>query len=86
MKGNVGRAYTHETTFKDVEVRLQTSLNTATSKMIYGCICKAEKELMKLHQYLLELEATEEARENDSNVSEDSDGDGSSSNCDSNHE
>ncbi len=59
-KGEVGRQDDTNTTFQDVEQRLQRSFDNIKSKTIHGCIRTAESELMKLYEYLLQLDAIEE--------------------------
>ncbi|KAG9410994.1 hypothetical protein AC1031_016647 [Aphanomyces cochlioides] len=80
IKGEVGRQYNTETTFQDVESRLEQVFRNITPKIIHGCICAAESELMKLQEHLRAIEAIED--ESDSGESDDGDSCAHESNAD----
>ncbi|KAH9110875.1 hypothetical protein LEN26_013606 [Aphanomyces euteiches] len=62
-KGAVGLRYEQgKTTFKDVLKRLNDAFAALTSHEIYGCISKANRELMKLHQYLMRKDAADDGQ------------------------
>ena len=56
MKGNVGRQYTTTTTFKEVLQRLKYSFDTLQAHTVQGCISKANKNLEKLRQQIVDME------------------------------
>ena len=49
-----------KTTFKDVLTRLQNSFLSLTSEEIYGCIRKADKELINLDKYIRSQDAADD--------------------------
>ena len=56
VKGEVGRQYTTETTFKMVLDRLNLAFENLTSKQINGCVVKSEERLLENYKYIRETE------------------------------
>ncbi|ETV76309.1 hypothetical protein H257_09774 [Aphanomyces astaci] len=75
IKGNVGRQYQDDTTFQDVGQRLDAACANLTSHSIFGCIRKAEYDLLDLHRHVSIID--------DDNYQEDNEvaGDGSDTSC-----
>ena len=56
VKGDVGRQYSTETTFKDVLERLKRAFHTLQSHTVQGCINKSNRKLKELCQQLTHLD------------------------------
>ncbi|KAF0708863.1 hypothetical protein AaE_013064 [Aphanomyces astaci] len=76
IKENVGRQYQDDTTFHDVGQRLDTACASLTSHAIFGCIRKAEHDLLDLHKHVsiidddnYEEECHSDGNESDGSVS-----------------
>jgi hypothetical protein len=80
LKGEVGRQYTTDTSFRQVLERLRTSFNNLKSRTVQGCINKANEHLESLWKGIQKLDELEEDEEDGGDVvvndSEDSDTDG----------
>jgi len=61
VKGQVGRQYTANTSFKAVLKRLRASFAGLTQHAVKCCIHKANENLAKLAQYIHEREAVDDA-------------------------
>ncbi|KAF0728736.1 hypothetical protein Ae201684P_009344 [Aphanomyces euteiches] len=80
VKGEVGRQYSTGTTMDDVRSRLDAAFNGLQSDLIYHCINHTKKRVLQMKEYVLKLEASDEAaneapllNENKSSDEEDSD-------------
>lgn len=56
VKGDVGRQYTTETTFRQVKERLELAFAKLTPHAIQGCINSADVKLERLYQHILEMD------------------------------
>lgn len=65
VKGDVGRQYSTETTFKDVLERLKRAFHTLQSHTVQGCINKSNRKLKELCQQLTHLEDMDDEEEDD---------------------
>ncbi|KAF0684226.1 Aste57867_23780 [Aphanomyces stellatus] len=59
VKGDVGRQYTTETTFKDVFDRLNRAFNQLTPSTIHGCIAASNRRVLDLCSFLDLMDAEE---------------------------
>ncbi|ETV93264.1 hypothetical protein H310_12699 [Aphanomyces invadans] len=50
------RQYDTNTSFKDVEDRLDAAFESLSSKMVHGCILKAEGDLLELHRHICAID------------------------------
>ncbi|ETV74070.1 hypothetical protein H257_11381 [Aphanomyces astaci] len=85
VKGQVGRQYTQDTKFKDVHVRLTQAFAELAAYSIKGCIHKADRQLNKLAEYIMEQQEVDASDSDDDNSNDgnDSNSDSSSSESDS---
>ncbi|EGD82669.1 hypothetical protein PTSG_03330 [Salpingoeca rosetta] len=60
VKGDVGRQYNYDTTFKDVRQRLDEAFATLTPKTVEGCIAKANARLDELYRQITSLDEVDE--------------------------
>ncbi|KAG9412798.1 hypothetical protein AC1031_015697, partial [Aphanomyces cochlioides] len=82
VKGAVGRQYQHGiTSFTDVFRRLRTAFDSLSPSEIHGCIGKANKELLNLHNYLQALDAADDNATQSTRQEDDSFECDSSDNC-----
>ncbi|RQM26643.1 hypothetical protein B5M09_008165 [Aphanomyces astaci] len=79
VKGNVGRQYDTNTSFHDVEQRLDAAFEGLTSQMVHGCIMKAESDLLAIHQHISPIDDDDYQ---DSSDSDNGDSGGSSESSD----
>ena len=56
MKGEIGRQYTTNTTFKDVLQRLRAAFENLESRSGQGCVNKANQNLALLLNHILTIE------------------------------
>jgi len=79
VKGEVGRQYTTETTFKQVLVRLKDAFDKLQPHTVQGCINKANKNLAALHRHVVKVDELEAEEEDNGGNSTCSEGDSSDS-------
>ncbi|KAG9405315.1 hypothetical protein AC1031_004423 [Aphanomyces cochlioides] len=61
VKGVVGRQYTTETTMDDVRSRLEVAFGDLRGDLIHRCINHTKKRVLDLKEYIVKLEASDEA-------------------------
>ncbi|KAG9403906.1 hypothetical protein AC1031_005394 [Aphanomyces cochlioides] len=61
VKGVVGRQYTTETTMDDVRSRLEVAFSDLRGELIHRCINHTKKRVLDLKEYIVKLEASDEA-------------------------
>ena len=66
VKGTVGRQYTTQTTFQDVNTRLERAFIELQSKTVAGCIRKANMHLNQLLEHILAMEGVVDESDRDS--------------------
>ncbi|OQR88838.1 hypothetical protein ACHHYP_06605 [Achlya hypogyna] len=60
VKGIVGRAYSVDTTFADVRLRLNAAFDSLPSDVVYKCIMNSVNEVKRLDTYIKASEAADE--------------------------
>ena len=68
IKGEVGRKYTTQTTFKDVLVRIKESFTNLESHTVQGCIDQANQRLKELHQHIIGIGDDDEEDYSDADI------------------
>ncbi|RLO13324.1 hypothetical protein DYB28_011487, partial [Aphanomyces astaci] len=79
MQASLGCQYDTNTSFHDVEQRLDAAFEGLTSQMVHGCIMKAESDLLAIHQHIRTIDDDDYQ---DSSDSDDGDSGGSSESSD----
>ena len=75
VKGNVGRQYTATTTLEHVKSRPNYDFATLYTKMVAGCIKKANNVLAELLDHIMVMEVIEEDEESTDSSDDESDND-----------